>query len=105
MGVNGQREFLVSMLQRLRYNRVALAWGLGAVLFFWMALSAFTGETHQVCRGGGSVNQGAPGGECFEWETVIGSPDWREGVWFAWIPVGLAFVCGYAAVKTWEVVP
>jgi hypothetical protein len=97
--VNDRRGFRVSML---RHNRVALAWGIGAVFFFWMALSAFTGDTHQVCVGGGGVSQGAPGGECYEWETVAGPPDWREGVWFAAVPVGLTFMFGYAAVQTWK---
>lgn len=90
------------MLKGLRRNRAILAWVIGMVFFLWMAVSAFTGDTHQVCVGGGGVSQNAPGGECYEWETVQGAPDWREGVWFAWIPAGLAFACGYAVMKMWR---
>ncbi len=98
--VNDQRGFRVSMLKELHRNRVTLAWAIGMVFFLWMAVSVFTGGTHQVCVGGGGVSQLAPGGECYEWETVQGAPTLPQAVGFAWIPVGLAFACGYAAVKT-----
>lgn len=85
-----------------RRNWQSVAWAIGAIFWAWAALSAFTGDTHQVCTGGGGVSQGAAAGECYEWQIVLGSPSWREGVWFAWIPAGLTFVCVYAAVKTWR---
>ena len=87
-------------MSRLRLYGPALAWGIGAHLFFYASFTTFTADTHTVCEDGGR-GQNTPGGECASWYTEPGPAPFRERSADTVLVLLLGAICSYAAMKTW----